>query len=124
MTEFELNELMIGQTAVMSTAFQVWALATTSLVIAAYMVGNKIDKSLRWTLLVTYTLLAFGAISSWCNSVYYTTHIGQRLIDAGTPYVVNFVVANISLLSMIAAFLVGTIGSIAYMITAGKEKNP
>ena len=124
MTEFELNELMIGQTAVMSTAFQIWALATTSLVIAAYMVGNKIDKSLRWTLLVTYTLLAFGAISSWCNSVYYTTHIGQRLIDAGTPYVMNFVVANISLLSMIAAFLVGTIGSIAYMITAGKEKNP
>jgi len=123
MTEFELNELMIGQTAVMSTAFQIWALATTSLVIAAYMVGNKIDKSLRWTLLVTYTLLAFGAISSWCNSVYYTTHIGQRLIDAGTPYVVNFVVANISLLSMIAAFLVGTIGSIAYMIKTGNEKS-
>jgi len=123
MTEFELNELMIGQTAVMSTAFQIWALATTSLVIAAYMVGNKIDKSLRWTLLVTYTLLAFGAISSWCNSVYYTTHIGQRLIDAGTPYMVNFVVANISLLSMIAAFLVGTIGSIAYMIKTGNEKS-
>jgi len=72
---------------------------------------------------VTYTLLAFGAISSWCNSVYYTTHIGQRLIDAGTPYMVNFVVANISLLSMIAAFLVGTIGSIAYMIKTGNEKS-
>jgi predicted ABC-type sugar transport system permease subunit len=124
MTEFELNNLILGQTVIVHQAFQVWAVATSSLVIAAYAVGNKIDASLRRIILVTYTLLALGSIGSWCNSLYYNVRLGQRLTDAGAPLEMNHVLGDITAFSLVAAFLVGTVGAIAYMIKAGKRRNP
>jgi len=125
MTENGLNDLMIGQAGIMHQSFQVWAVATTSLAIAAYMVGNKIDTSLRRTILVTYTFLALGSIGSWCNSLYVDVRLAQRMADAGMPppESIPFVGAANALI-LVLAFLVGTIGSIAYMIKAGKKKNP
>jgi len=125
MTEYELNDLIVGQAAIMHQSFQVWAVATTSLAIAAYLVGNKIETSLRRTILVTYTFLALGSIGSWCNSLYIMVRLAQRMADAGMPppESIPFVGAANALI-LVLAFLVGTIGSIAYMIKTGREKNP
>ena len=123
MTEFELNELINGQIVVLHQCFQAWAVATTSLVVAAYMAGNKMESGLRWMILVLYLLLALGSIGGWCNSQYVMAILTQRLIDAGTPYPFMPFVAQSSGLVLILAFFVGTFGSIAYMIKTGKEKS-
>jgi hypothetical protein len=125
MTEYEINDLIIGQATVMNQCFQVWAVATTSLVVAAYMVGSKLESGLRWMLLVVYLLLALTSIGAWSNCLYVMVRLTQRMVDAGMPLVeqMPFVAEAIPLVWLIG-FLVGTVGSIAYMIKTGREKNP
>lgn len=124
MTEFELNELINGQTMVLQQCFQVWAVATTSFVVVAYMVGNKLEANLRWMIVVVYALLTISSIGAWCNALYAIRALAQTMIDSGTPPVESmpFVGALVPL-GLVVAFLLGTVGSIAYMIKTGKDKN-
>ena len=127
-TEIDWLNAYYGVFGIWDATFNFWITATFAVIVAVHAISKTITTKLRWFLLVLYLLFSATMLSRAAVVTRESFIVNKRLHELGItlyPDTTEYLWSATFFfdLSLLLLFIVGSIGTLAYIWSAGREES-